>query len=228
MSDKFDEAKWVVGDLLKSWERATKNNAARTTASSMAVEITDIFRAREPQPHVHASVQEAAEAYDRDFSIYLADPDCKIAHPVLADYFANFVPKQEVPAVSNLDIHHRPCVVGRPATLREQVEELANNLVGHIEVILSQIDVAWREKDSKDLVGLFSDTIAAHMEVLAHVRPDEGLRAAVADDDLACSIAANWQDRNHDNRSCPTCRARGDGIDDYRAALAEGGEQDDT
>lgn len=53
-------------------------------------------------------------------------------------------------------------------------------------------------------------------------RPEERLvrlSEIFADDGFAESVAKQCNDRDHDNRYCPTCSARSDGINAYREAL---------
>ena len=47
----------------------------------------------------------------------------------------------------------------------------------------------------------------------------EPLLALLEDDIIAENIATDCNDPYHDPRSCPTCEARTDGIDAYRAEL---------
>ena len=56
-------------------------------------------------------------------------------------------------------------------------------------------------------------------------RTIDALRAIVArldDDALARRVAAACHDQAHDDRWCPTCSARGDGIEAYRDAIRDG------
>ena len=47
------------------------------------------------------------------------------------------------------------------------------------------------------------------------------LERATGDDALAARIARECKDLAHDDRWCPTCEARSEGIEDYRRALLE-------
>lgn len=47
----------------------------------------------------------------------------------------------------------------------------------------------------------------------------ECLIAALKDDERAEKVAVNCRDQYHDNRWCPTCENRKDGIDEYRAEI---------
>jgi len=56
-------------------------------------------------------------------------------------------------------------------------------------------------------------------------RTIDALRAIVArldDDALARRVACECYDQLHDDRWCPTCAAREDGIDAYRDAIRDG------
>ena len=45
------------------------------------------------------------------------------------------------------------------------------------------------------------------------------LAVVIKDDELAKKIATKCNDKAHDNRWCPTCERRGDGIEAYREML---------
>jgi hypothetical protein len=45
------------------------------------------------------------------------------------------------------------------------------------------------------------------------------LTALIESDDVAEQVGTNCRDQYHDNRWCPTCESRKNGIDDYRTML---------
>jgi len=51
--------------------------------------------------------------------------------------------------------------------------------------------------------------------------PKLGLLELLDDDDLAKRVAVDCHDPHHDDRWCPTCEARRDGIEAYQRALRE-------
>jgi hypothetical protein len=68
---------------------------------------------------------------------------------------------------------------------------------------------------TRENINRLTELVAESREEIARLR----------DDALAARVAADCHDKAHDERWCPTCEARGAGIEAYRAALR--GEEDE-
>ena len=82
--------------------------------------------------------------------------------------------------------------------------------------LLSKLDASAAES-----TDLCSYVILLQIKLEAAEKKIEQVKDTINDDDLCNTIAKQCHDTCHDDRWCPTCSSRGDGIDAYQQELQE-------
>jgi len=207
MPDKYDEA-------AESWYARQQRTLLRGE-TTMGDLLAAYFRSRcEPPPISDADLSLSPEASRRLFSKPLATEP-----PVPAT-----LREQAEAAAANIDDWYYGTIAKRGVLGRHRptrIKHLADSILRYIHpASATEAPRSVGFEFNEASLCKLEDMPPEEAELSRKLGRIAATEALLADDMFADGVARDCHDRHHDDRSCSTCAARRDGIEEYRNAIA--------